>query len=58
MFILLLAEVVASHQRAGIPSDLELRLLDVDLEVSDLNDIDLGSHKSGIDLPPKMWTHS
>jgi hypothetical protein len=47
MFILLLAEVVASHQRAGIPSILELRLLDVDLEPSDLNDIGLGSHKSG-----------
>jgi hypothetical protein len=47
MSILLLAEVVASHQRSGIPSGLELRLLDVDLEPSDLNDIDLGSHKSG-----------
>jgi hypothetical protein len=47
MFILLWAGVVANHQRAGIPSILELRLLDVDLEPSDLNDIGLGSHKSG-----------
>jgi len=47
MFILLLAGVVASHQRAGSLSVFGLRLLDADLEPSDLNDIHLGSHKSG-----------
>jgi hypothetical protein len=53
MFILLLAGVVASHQRAGIPSDLELRLLDVDLEPFSLNHTEwVVIHNQGY---PDLW---